>query len=44
VSASKVRVTDAAGHAVVGVFNGERIVGRAWPTANNELTVLELTF
>ena len=44
VSASKVRVTDAAGRSVVGVFNGERIVGRAWPTANNELTVLELTF
>ena len=44
VSASKLRVADAAGRAVVGVFNGERIVGRAWPIANNELTFLELTF
>jgi pimeloyl-ACP methyl ester carboxylesterase len=44
VSASKVRITDAAGRMVLGAFNGERIVGRAWPTANNELTVLELTF
>ena len=44
VSASKVRITDAAGRLVLGSFNGERIVGRAWPTANNELAVLELTF
>jgi len=44
VSASKLRVTDAAGRAVVGAFNGERIVGRAWPAANNELTLLELTY
>ena len=44
VSASKLRVTDAAGRAVVGSFNGERIVGRAWPAANNELTLLELTY
>jgi triacylglycerol lipase len=27
---------------VVGEFNGERIAGRTWPAANNELTVLEL--
>jgi hypothetical protein len=44
VSASKVRVTDTAGRAVVGVFNSERIVGRAWPAANNELVFLELTY
>ncbi|MEP7299693.1 MAG: alpha/beta fold hydrolase [Burkholderiales bacterium] len=44
VSASKVRVTDAAGRMVVGQFNGERIVGRAWPTAGNDITFLELTF
>jgi len=44
VSASKVRVNDTAGRAVPGAFNGERIVGRAWPTANNELTLLELTY
>ena len=44
VSASKLRVTDAAGRPVAGAFNGERIVGRAWPAANNELTLLELTY
>jgi pimeloyl-ACP methyl ester carboxylesterase len=44
VSASKVRVSDAAGRAVVGVFNDERIVGRAWPAADNELTLLELHY
>jgi pimeloyl-ACP methyl ester carboxylesterase len=44
VSASKVRIADGIGRAVVGVFNGERIVGRAWPAANNELTLLELTY
>jgi len=44
VSASKVRITDTTARAVVGVFNGERIVGRAWPAANNELTLLELTY
>ena len=44
VSASKVRVNDTAGRAVPGAFNGERIVGRAWPTGNNELTLLELTY
>ncbi len=41
---SKLRVTDAAGRAVVGVFDDERIVGRAWPAANNELTLLELLY
>jgi triacylglycerol lipase len=44
VSASKLRVTDAAGRAVAGVFNGERIVGRAWPVASNEIVLLELTY
>ena len=44
VSTSKVRVTDAVGRTVVGQFNGERIVGRAWPAASNEVTLLELTF
>ena len=44
VAASKVRVIDAIGRSVVGVFNGERVVGRAWPAAGNEVTFLELTF
>ncbi len=44
VSSSKLKLSDAPGRAVVGEFNGERIVGRAWPAANNELVYLELTY
>ena len=44
ISASKVRIADTAGRPVVGMFNGERIVGRAWPAANDELTLLELHY
>jgi hypothetical protein len=29
---------------VVAEFNGERIVGRTWPAASNELAILELTY
>jgi triacylglycerol lipase len=29
---------------LVAEFNGERVVGRPWPTADNELTFLELTY
>ncbi len=43
VSASKLKLTEGVGRAVVGEFNGERIVGRAWPAANNEVVLLELT-
>ena len=43
VAASKLKLTEGAGRAVVGEFNGERIVGRAWPVANNEVVLLELT-
>jgi len=45
VSTSKLKLTgDAggAGRAVAGEFNGERIVGRTWPAANNEVVLLEL--
>lgn len=31
------------GRAVAGVFNEERVVGRAWPVAENRVTVLEIT-
>ena len=44
VSSATVRLTDGVGRAVAGAFNGERIVGRAWPVAGNELTLLELTY
>jgi pimeloyl-ACP methyl ester carboxylesterase len=44
VSSSKLKVTDSAGRAVVAAFNGERIVGRAWPVAGNHVVLLELTY
>jgi triacylglycerol lipase len=44
VASSKLKLPDAAGRTVVGVFNDERIVGRTWPVANNEFSVLELTY
>ena len=44
VAASKLKLTEATARAVVGEFNGERIVGRVWPAANNELAYLELTY
>ena len=44
VASAKLKLTEGAGRAVVGQFNDERIVGRAWPAANNELVFLELTY
>jgi hypothetical protein len=29
---------------VVGFFNEERVVARAWPAAENRITIAELTF
>ena len=45
VAASRLRLTDgtAAPRTIVGEFNGERVVGRTWPSAQSRLTVLELT-
>jgi pimeloyl-ACP methyl ester carboxylesterase len=43
VSSSRLKPAGAM-RAVVAQFNGERVVGRTWPTANNEVTVLELTY
>ena len=42
VSTAKMRLTDATERAVAGSFNGERIVGRSWPTAGNHVVLLEL--
>ena len=42
VAVAKLKVTDTAGRAVAGKFNGERIVGRAWPAAENHVVILEL--
>ena len=43
VATSKLKLTDATSRPIVGEFNDERIVGRVWPAADNQVTVLELT-
>ena len=42
-ASSRLRLTDAAQRSVVGVFNGEKVVGLTWPMAQGHTTVLELT-
>jgi triacylglycerol lipase len=44
VATSKIKPTSATPRSVVAEFNGERVVGRVWPAANNEVAVLELTY
>jgi triacylglycerol lipase len=44
VATSKIKPPSAAPRSVVAEFNGERVVGRVWPAANNEVAVLELTY
>lgn len=44
VSTAKLKLLDSASRSVVGEFNGERIVGRAWPTAENHVAFLELHY
>ena len=43
VATARLKLPDAAARGVAGEFNGERVVGRAWPLADNRVTVLELT-
>ena len=43
VSLARLKVGDPASRAIVGEFNGERIVGRTWPLADNQVVVLDLT-
>ena len=43
VSSALVKIADAPPRSVVGEFNDERIVGRTWPAADNQVVVLELT-
>ena len=43
ISTARLKVADTVGRAVVGEFNDERIVGRAWPAAENQVVVLDLT-
>ncbi len=42
-ASSRLRWNDAAQRSVVGVFNGEKVVGLTWPMAQGHTTVLELT-
>lgn len=43
VSASRIKPTGLP-RTVVGEFNGEKVVGRTWPLAENHVSVLELTY
>lgn len=42
VSVAKARLADATERPVAASFNGQRIVGRSWPTAGNHVVLLEL--
>ena len=42
VAQSKLKLADAPARAIVAEFNGERIVGRAWPAAENRVVLIEL--
>jgi triacylglycerol lipase len=44
VSTARLKVADAGERTIVGEFNDERIVGRTWPVADNQVVVLELTY
>ena len=43
VASSKLKLPSAAPRAITAEFNGERLVGRVWPLAEQRVTVLELT-
>lgn len=42
VSVASARIGDTVGRSVAGEFNGERIVGRAWPSSEGRVVLLEL--
>jgi pimeloyl-ACP methyl ester carboxylesterase len=44
VSIARLKLPEPAARPIVGEFNGERIVGRTWPVANNEIALLELHY
>ena len=44
VASSKLVLREAQQRAVVGEFNGERIVGRTWPAVDNHVVTLELHY
>ena len=43
VASSKLKFDNATARSVVAEFNGERIVGRVWPLASQQVTIIELT-
>ncbi|MES3003038.1 MAG: twin-arginine translocation pathway signal [Pseudomonadota bacterium] len=43
VASSRVKPTGLP-RAITAEFNGERVIGRTWPAANNEISILELTY
>lgn len=43
VSVAKLKLADTL-QGVIGQFNGERVVGRGWPMADNHVSILELTY
>ena len=43
VASSKIRPA-AAARPIVAEFNGERVIGRTWPAADNHVAILELTY
>lgn len=44
VSTAKLKVLDTPNRSIAGEFNGERIVGKAWPAAENHVVFLELHY
>ena len=44
IATARLKLVDASPRTVAGEFNGERIVGRTWPAADQHVVVLELTY
>ena len=44
VASSKLKLDSAQARPVVAEFNGERVVGRSWPAAAGQVSLLELTY
>ena len=44
VSSSKIKLMEDSARSIPAEFNGEKIVGRTWPAAENRLVILELTY
>ena len=44
VATSKLKLTEPTQRAIRAQFNGEKVIGLAWPAAQNQVTVLELSY